>query len=825
MASNIKGSFSFITRNKLSISIGLVAIIICAFFFSTFKKDEKVVLKNPSSDVSIKSDFGLEILIDGVDKLKKEVDRKFDETKYPKSMLKSKSDIEKLNTPTGWSNYLKSILYYDPKEKGKQGFMDIIYEIKGNYKALKEAEKNKKRGHYWRKFYDMWAPVKMPSPFFGKDWKNWGETLKNTPAFIFCDDVEGRLGHLLYINDQFYVEDGKTRKKWDGKGNRFNSPVELEHLIAIVALGHQKNIKIKAFGTSHSWSPIGTTDGIILDNKRINWEKGIEDIFINPEDPLTNHPSLISEGKLKPTVTCSPGLMTGILEQKLWENGYSLAASTIEDVFTIGGIVATSSHGVGRDTTVLSDLVVGMTFVIFNGTSPQIIKITPTSCPDFLLRNPSTGEIDLIPEDVWRIAQINLGAFGILWDITMIVEPKIDAYFVTETARYKDYFSDTPEARKKLAELTEQWDTVEFWHYPLTFAEKGKNIKFRDLLFANVTPSDYVYIWKTTSNRVPEGYTVVEEDFDAMYDVWVKQALGAKFSGKIMEWIYTNGLIPEVLMPRMTAFTTYGTQDRFGDEEKKIAWKIPQWFANHPYPAVSVVEPIGGVLDIEWAVPMTLFDGTGDGLRHGANVYGHLIEKVKEEYHKGRYPVTISVEMRYLKGSGSPISPEYVPGLSLPGSDNDKKYKDIQRRAYAVPEIVSHSFNPYWEEFYERMNKEITGNEEKFGPNIRLHLAKQFSSLKDSFTYLRNNYRNQTYSYYPFDEERRKDFKFKNVLDLWAKVRERFDPKRYFTNPWIDQFFYFENSEYNPPVGFEVLESGGVGTNFKERHASKNIKK
>jgi len=342
-------------------------------------------------------------------------------------------------------------------------------------------------------------------------------------------------------------------------------------------------------------------------------------------------------------------------------------------------------------------------------------------------------------------------------------------------------------------------------------------VSFKDLLFGKVTPSDYVYIWKTLSNKEPEGYTIKEEDFDQMYKVWVKQALGAKFSGKLMTWIYTNKLAPEFLIKRITAFTVYGTADRFGDEKTKVAWKIPQWFANHPYPAISVVEPIGGVLDIEWSVPMTLNDGTGDGLRHAANVYGHLLQNVATEFYKGKYPVTTSIEMRFLKGSACPLSPEYIPGMGLAGSDYDVERKDVTNKAYAVPEIVSHSFNPYWIEFYTRMNKEIIGTESRFGKNVRVHLAKQYSTLENMFTHLRSVYRDQSFSYYPYDPNRRKALKYKDVLDLWANVRDRFDPKRIFTNPFIIQFFYSENPHYKPPMGFEVLESGGVGTKFRSR--------
>ena len=87
------------------------------------------------------------------------------------------------------------------------------------------------------------------------------------------------------------------------------------------------------FGSCHSWSPIHTTDGILVDNRKLGVdEKGEHPILINKEDQRTNHPSISKKGSLQTTVKCFPGMTTGKLEINLWEEGYSLEASTIEDV-------------------------------------------------------------------------------------------------------------------------------------------------------------------------------------------------------------------------------------------------------------------------------------------------------------------------------------------------------------------------------------------------------------------------------------------------------------------------------------------------------------
>ena len=158
---------------------------------------------------------------------------------------------------------------------------------------------------------------------------------------------------------------------------------------------------------------------------------------------------------------------------------------------------------------------------------------------------------------------------------------------------------------------------------------------------------------------------------------------------------------------------------------------------------------------------------------------------------------------------------QYIPGQSLYGSQHSLERKGMEMRGFAAPEIVSHSPNPYWEEFYAQMCYDIVKNKNHFGDNIRIHLAKQYNSLKGMMKYMRNIYNDPNVYFYPHDQDRRRVFKYNTALKLWKEVRNRFDPQRVFTNPWVEQFFYSDNDTYinNENEGYFLSESGSVGEN------------
>ena len=208
----------------------------------------------------------------------------------------------------------------------------------------------------------------------------------------------------------------------------------------------------------------------------------------------------------------------------------------------MGGIAFTSSHGTGKHCTVASDLLIAATVVCANG---EIVEISPQKCEivngdkrsnaTFLL---SKNGNELKPEDIWRAFQVNLGAFGMVYDMTIIVKPRIYAHFVTEPAKWEKYFGTEENCAENLSKLNKEWDTLEFWHWPLTF-EELYNPSVSQLLTGNVTYNPYVVVTKTMSNNISEEqsrlYDVVEKDMNSIELVsqLAFQCLGSRFASKL----------------------------------------------------------------------------------------------------------------------------------------------------------------------------------------------------------------------------------------------------------------------------------------------------
>ncbi|HLT38614.1 MAG TPA: FAD-binding protein, partial [Enhygromyxa sp.] len=246
-------------------------------------------------------------------------------------------------------------------------------------------------------------------------WRNWSGELHSRPRRLYCDDA----------------------------GGRWRSPRTLEDLQAIVRDARAEGVSIRVFGSSHSWAALVPNDsGYVVDNRMINSTDGWYNLSFSPGS---------ADGRRKPRVTVPPGLLSSELEAWLWELGYSLPASAFEDCFTVGGMAATATHGVGLDIGTVSDMVVGMTFVDGRG---QVHRWSRETCS----------------EDQLAAIQCGLGCLGLIYDITFEVVPRYQTFHIAKVIRYDDYFADTDAARANLRELHESHTSVEFFWWPFRFS-------------------------------------------------------------------------------------------------------------------------------------------------------------------------------------------------------------------------------------------------------------------------------------------------------------------------------------------------------------------
>eukprot|EP01091_Cochliopodium_minus_P011727 TRINITY_DN3407_c0_g1_i3.p1 TRINITY_DN3407_c0_g1~~TRINITY_DN3407_c0_g1_i3.p1 ORF type:complete len:503 (-),score=140.97 TRINITY_DN3407_c0_g1_i3:111-1619(-) len=495
----------------------------------------------------------------------------------------------------------------------------------------------------------------------------------------------------------------------------------------------------------------------------------------------------------------------------------------------------TSSHGTGKKFTVSSDHIVGLTIICSNG---KIVHVSPFRCveqdidgneieenPKWLMEK--DGKV-LGPEDIWRASQTNLGAFGIVYDVTIVLGEKIYALFVSETSKWEKYFGTDPSCAKNVSDLNNEWDTVEFWYYPVTVGELD-DPSIKDIFTKKITPCPYLTVTKTMSNELSEKqnflYEVVEKDLNSpeLVSQLAIQSTGARFAAKIWKWavkLHNNKSFNKIgtwMIKYILVFSGWIAKMRWGfeptyDKEGNVVkkgqiWKVPNWIAIHPVLNANAVVETCPILDIEWEIPVPTF--TPEGFKNSIGAFRHLLLNVLDStFKRNEYPVSVNVEMRILRGSNSPMSMMYN---HQPMYDSEQG-KERLTKGFASPEIVSSSPNPWWVPFYERMNREITcfdKNEKKFGENIRYHHSKQFVSLEGVLKYLRGVYDHPVHSSYPHET-------FNTAFKLWKEVRTRFDNDGIFVNAYIDQLFYNYKDTFVPENGYIISEGGDV----KENHTS-----
>ena len=175
-------------------------------------------------------------------------------------------------------------------------------------------------------------------------------------------------------------------------GNQVSYPAERSrprNIEALVSLLKDTDGKIRAVGAGHSFSALVPTDETLLSMARF---RGISHINNETKE-----------------VTVGAGTRLAALGDDLVENNLGMINMPDINTQTLAGAIATSTHGTGQEFGSLSSLVTGLTLVTASG---EVLKCSATE-----------------NKDVFDAARCNIGALGIITDITMKVR---DTYYLKE---------------------------------------------------------------------------------------------------------------------------------------------------------------------------------------------------------------------------------------------------------------------------------------------------------------------------------------------------------------------------------------------------------
>ena len=531
-------------------------------------------------------------------------------------------------------------------------------------------------------------------------WRNWSGELESVPGRIYCDDT----------------------------GGPWKSPRTLADLQAIVRDARSRGATIRAFGSSHSWASLVPNDGgFLVDNRMIGAVDGWYRPFVTPAP---------ADGSRKARATVPPGVLSGEFEEWLWEQGYTLPASAVEDVFSMGGMAATATHGTGLATATISDMISAVTFVDGLGNVQRWSR--ETSTPDEL-----------------AAVQCGLGCLGLVFDLTFDVEPRYEVLHESRLVPYARLFADTPAARAALRELHETHDSVEFFWWPLRFS--GLPLVSRP----EINPEVWVL---TTRRSLPRGVPP-RGPLRRFIHMQVLDMAAMMSTGPVMTLLQRRKYHAQV-MAWITCFTNLWVDARSG------AFRMPQYDANHFVNAGGV--EFVRAMAAEWSVPFKRHADSEhpEGYERVRQSFAVLHDEIVAAFHRWplsddrAVPVTLALEMRTLRASTALMSAGYHPDAA-----SGEVY-------IAAPELVTGAFHPAWPQFSELANRAMTHQPHIFGPDVRSHLAKFAHACS-----------HPDYPVGGMPAFLRASYRRAGAWQRFQRVRQCVDPDNIFLNPYLREWF------------------------------------
>ncbi len=170
------------------------------------------------------------------------------------------------------------------------------------------------------------------------------------------------------------------------------SPRSIEELQAVV----REAKKLRAVGAAHSWSPAIVTDDTLVSLDRMR--------------------RVIALDRAAMTVTVQGGMRLRELNRHLDQHGLALANLGSIDSQSVAGVIATGTHGTGRNFGCLSTQVARLELIDGAGRAVTVSRGDPDHAG----------------------AVVGLGALGIVHAVTFDVVPAFRLHDVTGTARFED---------------------------------------------------------------------------------------------------------------------------------------------------------------------------------------------------------------------------------------------------------------------------------------------------------------------------------------------------------------------------------------------------
>lgn len=183
----------------------------------------------------------------------------------------------------------------------------------------------------------------------------------------------------------------------------FETPSDVAAVQACVERAAARGLPIRVVSGGYCWSPLVPCDGVILSIAKLRRIRHID---------TARH-----------QITIEAGAPLRELVLAAAEHGLSVHSPAMFMGLTVGGLIATGSHGTGRNAKTFGDAVVAYELVTADG---QVIQASD------------------VGSDRWRAVITNLGALGVVTAVTLQCEPLYNVLEVHEQVHYMEVAQRIP---------------------------------------------------------------------------------------------------------------------------------------------------------------------------------------------------------------------------------------------------------------------------------------------------------------------------------------------------------------------------------------------
>jgi FAD binding domain/D-arabinono-1,4-lactone oxidase len=200
------------------------------------------------------------------------------------------------------------------------------------------------------------------------------------------------------------------------------APRSVEELIDAVALAHARGQRVRVVASGFSWSSLVPSDDTLIFCERL------DRVSVDLSDPA------------RPAVWAEAGVTNRQLNRELARSGLCMPWNVVLENVRVAGIVSTGTHGTGRTTATIGDLVEAFEVVDSQGRLRVLSEET-------------------VGAEVMSAARLGLGLFGVIARVRLRVVP-------IHRVRQTDRRLPVRAMLDQLSELIEAHDSVELYWFP-----------------------------------------------------------------------------------------------------------------------------------------------------------------------------------------------------------------------------------------------------------------------------------------------------------------------------------------------------------------------